>query len=134
MKRSTFAIASLAWFCILLLAVLNGALREKLLVPALGPVLGLVASGLILCICVAAVALLATPRFGTLSSRDYWMVGLFWLVLTLAFEFSFGYFAQHQSLQAMLESYAFRGGNLWPFVLLTTFVSPRVSAKVLRLA
>ena len=48
--------ASLAWVGILALAILNGAVREGLLVPRLGRTPGLVASGLLLS---------ASAHFGT---------------------------------------------------------------------
>jgi hypothetical protein len=45
-----------AWLLILVCAVLNGALREAVLVPQLGQFAGLIASGLLLCLFVLSVS------------------------------------------------------------------------------
>ena len=45
------------WCVVLLLAILNGALRERALIPAFGSVTGLIASGVTLSACIFLVAL-----------------------------------------------------------------------------
>jgi hypothetical protein len=121
--------AIVLWFAILLLAILNGALREKVLMPALGSFSGLIASGSMLGICIFLVALAAAPWYGRLASREWLLVGAFWLLLTLAFEFSFGRFVQQKSWAELFEAYTFHGGNLWPAVLVVTLISPWLAAK-----
>lgn len=117
------------WFAILLLAMLNGLLREKVLIPAAGSAVGLVASGILLSGCVFLVAFLATPWFGALRSSQWLLIGLFWLVLTLVFELSFGRFIEHKSWPELFEAYTFKEGNLWPLVLVATLFSPWAAAK-----
>jgi hypothetical protein len=55
-------------------------------------------------------------------------VGLLWLLLTLAFEFGFG-LAQQKSWAELMEAYTFKGGNIWPLVLVAAFISPWLSAR-----
>jgi hypothetical protein len=117
------------WLGILLLAIVNGALRERLLIPHLGPVLGLVVSGLILSAIVVCVALIATPTLHY-KGVNLWWVGLMWFVLTVSFEFTFGLAIQHKTLSGVVSAYTFKGGNLWILVLLTLFVSPRLAAII----
>lgn len=122
--------ALVLWIVILVLAILNGTLREKLLIPAMGAFAGLIASGIALCACIALVAFLAAPWYGPLSLSQYWLMGLFWLLLTLLFEFGFGLFVQHKDWAQLLEAYTFKGGNLWPVVLAVTFISPWLAARL----
>lgn len=122
--------ALVLWFGILALAVLNGTLRETVLVPALGSFIALVVSGAILAICIFVVAWLAVPWWGPLTARQWWWVGAFWFLLTVVFEFSFGRFAQHKTWADLLEAYTFTGGNIWPLVLVAILVSPRLAAEV----
>jgi len=117
------------WFGILVLAMLNGTLREKTLVPAMGPFGATLASGIILSVCVFLVAFAAAPWYGRLSSSQWLLIGLFWLLLTLVFEFAFGRFARHQSWPELLQAYTFKGGNTWPLVLVAALISPWLSAK-----
>lgn len=122
--------ALVLWVGILVLAILNGWLREELLIAAMGTVAGQVASGVILCVCVFAVAWAAIPWFGPLSSSRYLYVGLFWLALTVAFEFLFGRLFLERSWEDLFDAYLFKGGNLWPIVLLITLVAPWLAARV----
>lgn len=118
------------WSAILLLAILNGILREKALIPAFGSFAGLIASGVILSLCIFLVAFAAVPWYGPLAFSHWLMVGLFWLLLTLVFEFSFGRFVQYKTWAEIFNAYTFRGGNIWPIVLVATFVSPWLAARV----
>ena len=130
MTTSVWLKAFVLWLAILALAILNGILREKMMIPIFGSFTGFVISGVILCIFILGVAIAAVPWYGQLTSGQLYLVGVFWLLLTVGFEFSFGIFVQNKSLVELFEAYTFRGGNLWPVVLLVTFVSPWVAAKV----
>ncbi len=115
---------------ILVLAILNGALRETVLIPAVGSFEGLIASGLILSGFVFIVAYVAVPGFGPMKAAEYWVVGFIWLLMTLIFEFGFGLFAEHKELPELLQAYTFKGGNIWPVVLVSTLVSPWIAARL----
>ena len=109
--------------------MLNGMLREKALVPAMGSFGAFIASGTILSACIFVVAFFAVPWYGQLSSRRWFLVGLFWLLLTLVFEFGFGRFVQHKAWAELSQAYTFKGGNIWPLVLVVSLVSPWLTAK-----
>jgi hypothetical protein len=117
------------WFAILILAMLNGALREQLLIPAMGSFGAFIASGTILSSCIFLVAFFAAPWYGQLLSSQWLLVGLFWLLLTLVFEFGSGRFVQHESWTELFRAYTFKGGNTWPLILVATLISPWLAAK-----
>lgn len=121
--------AVVVWAAILVFAICNGAVRDTFLAGLLGPSVARFFSGIILCIAIIAAATLTTPWFGTVSARHRWYLGGLWLVLTLGFGLAVGY-AQHQSWEQLLAAYTLQGGNLWPFVLLTTFVAPWAGARI----
>lgn len=116
--------AVLAWLAILVLAIANGALRETVLVPAFGPVTGLVASGVLLALAIFLVTFACARWLGLDSEHEAWRVGLLWLALTLLFEFAFGALVQHRTVQEMMEAYTLKRGNLWPLDLVATLVAP----------
>ena len=122
--------ASLVWALILVCAVLNGAFREGFLLPRYGLVSAFVLSGLLLSVCIVLVSLVAVPWFGRPGGSRYLLLGLFWVSLTLVFEFSFGRLAQHRSWSQLLEPYTFKDGNLWPAVLIVTALSPWLAAHL----
>lgn len=119
-----------AWLLILLLAVVNGAFRESVLLPRLGDPAAHLVSGALLIGCIVVVSYLLVPRLGTKSRRQRVYVGLFWLVLTLAFEFTFGLFVQGKSWHEVLAAYTFQGGNIWPLVLVVTAVAPLLFGRL----
>jgi uncharacterized PurR-regulated membrane protein YhhQ (DUF165 family) len=129
-RMAAFAKAFTLWLVILVLAITNGSIRESVLIPHLGNFAGLVTSGIILSVAVFLVALLCVPWYGRLSATKWWWIGVFWLCLTLLFEFGFGRFVRHHTLQHMLEAYTFKDGNIWPLVLLTVLVSPWLAARL----
>ena len=119
-----------AWLAILVCAVLNGALREGLLLRWFGKPAAPLLSGVLLAAVIVGVALLVVPWFGRLEALRYVYVGALWVVLTLAFEFSFGRLVQHQSWRELLEAYTFKDGNIWPLVLVVTAIAPWLSARI----
>jgi hypothetical protein len=119
-----------AWLAILVCAVLNGALREGLLLRWFGKPAAPLLSGVLLAAVIVGAALLVVPWFGRLETLRYVYVGALWVVLTLAFEFSFGRLVQHQSWRELLEAYTFKDGNIWPLVLVVTAIAPWLSARV----
>lgn len=133
MPGRTFSKAIAVWFVILLVAVLNGALRDRVLASVFGPVAARALSGIVLCVAILAAATVSARWLGTHSNRSRWHIGALWLFLTLVFEVAVGY-AQHQSWQRLLDAYTFEGGNLWPLVLATIVVAPWAGARIRRIA
>lgn len=117
------------WAGILVLAVINGGLREAILIPKLGTATGLVLSGILLSALILVIVYLSLPWLSACRPADLVGIGLGWLGLTLVFEFSFGLW-QGKSWQNMLEAYTFMGGNIWPIVLMVTALAPYLAAKL----
>jgi hypothetical protein len=118
------------WLLILPCAIANGAFREAVLVPVFGNPAASIASGLLLSACILAIALLLVPRLGDLGRLRPAVLGLFWLGLTVAFEFGFGRLVMHRAWEELFEAYTFNNGDIWPLVLLTTFIAPVFAARL----
>lgn len=126
--------ALVVWLAILVLAVVNGSLRERALNPIMGPVGGLIISGAILSLCIFLVAFFAAGWMGAAEASEFWLIGLLWLLLTVLFEFGFGRFVQRRTWTGLLQAYTFKGGNIWPIILLVTLLSPWAAARLRGLA
>ncbi|HWA40996.1 MAG TPA: hypothetical protein VG712_05250 [Gemmatimonadales bacterium] len=124
-----FLRALAVWGLLLCLAVLNGGLRERWLVPALGPlrvhqVSTLLLSGFILG------ATRATSGWLALAGvREALLVGTLWLGLTLAFEFLAGHFLFHRPWPVLLADYDLSQGRIWILVLVVTFLAPALCRR-----
>lgn len=128
----TVGVASKAfavWVAILLLAVVNGALREEMLIPRLGTASGLILSGLLLCLFILGATYLFLPWLGVHRPKQLLLIGLCWLALTLIFEFSLG-LLRGKALAEIIEAYTFKGGNVWSAVLVVTATAPWLAAKL----
>ena len=121
--------AFLVWFGILVLAIVNGILREAFLIPGLGETPGLILSGVLLSLFIFFMTYFTLPWIGKLKMNEYAYIGIGWLFLTLTFEFTFG-LLQGKSWAELFDAYTFEGGNIWPIVLLVTTLSPYLSAKI----
>ena len=115
------------WASILVLEVLNGTLREFILVPKLGTVPGFFLSGVLLSVLIVLLTYLSLPWIDARRLTEFVGIGLGWLCRTLLFEFSFG-LLQGKSWQVILEAYTFRDGNIWTLVLLITAIAPCLAA------
>ncbi len=118
------------WLIIVIAAILNGTLREKLLVPVIGSGMALPLSGLTLSILVFIVSLTFIPYIGASEPKVYMAIGLLWVVLTLSFEFIFGHFVVGRSWQEIMQVFNIKKGDLFILVLLVTAFSPWLAAKV----
>ena len=117
------------WCVILLFAVLNGGLREALLLPAFGAPLAQILSGLLLALIILALSFVLVPRIGPLRRAQAMRIGLLWLGLTLGFEFGFGLWVQGHSWSELLAAYTFKDGNLWTLVLVVIFLAPSLAVR-----
>ena len=118
------------WLVIVAAAILNGVFREKVLVPAIGASMALPLSGVLLAVLVFLVTLLLVPFIAPSESKAYIWVGIFWVILTLFFEFLFGYFAAGKSWQEIMQVFNIKTGDLFILVLFVTAIAPWLSAKL----
>jgi hypothetical protein len=117
------------WLAVLCCAVLNGLLREAILIPALGKTAGLLFSGLLLSALILVVTYLTVPWLRPVRLQQLVGIGLGWVALTLLFELAFGLF-QGKTWPNLLEAYTFKGGNVWPLVLLATGAAPYIAGRL----
>ena len=113
-----------AWLAILVLAMLNGALRQALLIRLIGEQAGQVVSTLLLVALIGGAAWVMLPWIRPLTRRDAWLVGVVWLLLTLAFEFLAGHYLFGDSWETLLTAYDITGGRIWILVPVITLVAP----------
>jgi hypothetical protein len=116
--------ALLAWFLILLLAILNGAFRVGFLILWLGETGGHIISTLLLLSLVLLASWILIPWVQPASTRDAWYIGVFWVFLTLSFEFLAGHFLFGQTWDRLIADYDLVDGRIWIFVPIITLLAP----------
>jgi hypothetical protein len=122
--------AILLWFGLMVLAILNGTVRVKWIIPFTGLTTGLAISTLMLCALILLATWLGLPWLGPLTNTQAWGIGLLWLAMTVAFEFGAGHFLFKKPWAELLVDYDITKGRIWALVLATTLLAPLLMAKL----
>ena len=118
----------LIWLAIIPLAILNGTLREIVLNPLMGEKYGQSLSAVTLCLIIFIVCWLCIFRIGKGTAKTYWIIGLWWVILTILFETGLGMLTG-DALAELIKAYDMTTGNLWSLVVLFIGISPWLTAK-----
>ena len=124
--------SALIWLSIIPLAILNGILREFVIVPLIGIKYALPISGIILCLLIFIVSLIFIPKLGKGTKKTYWIIGGLWVVLTIFFETIMG-LASGNNLSELIKAYDITTGNLWLLVVLFVGIAPWLIARIKRI-
>lgn len=119
-----------AWFGLMILAVLNGAIRELGYKSAIGELPAHQLSTLTLIILFGIYFYFIFKKIKMTNNVNAWTVGIIWFSLTLLFEFGMGIFVNKQSLRELLHAYNLFEGQVWLFIPLWVLTAPYVFYKV----
>lgn len=122
----------LIWLLIIPLAILNGALRDRVVAPLVGIKYALPISGITLCLLIFLISLLLIPRLGKGDKKTYWNIGILWLILTVIFELIMG-LSTGNTFEEMIKAYDVTTGNLWTVIVLFVGIAPWLTAKIKRI-
>jgi hypothetical protein len=111
------------WLVILVLASLNGAVRDLLVAPRIGDPLARALSTLILCGLVLWVTWLSIRWLGPRDPGAALGLGAFWVALTLTFEFAAGRLSG-KPWSVVLADYDVLRGRIWVLVPVITGLAP----------
>ena len=125
--------ATFIWAGLLLLAVANGRIRETFLVPKLGFGMARAVSTVMLSAMILLFGWALTPWIRPATLQDAWLIGVLWVVLTLAFEFLGGHFLFGKPWTELFADYNLFAGRIWVLVLVITFMTPALAFTVRRL-
>ena len=117
------------WILLAVLAVLNGIVRELVLIPRISEYPGHVASTVSL----VAIILVLTWLFFGWTAVEYdrlqlLAIGGVWVVLTVGFEFLVGY-VEGTPVSVTLGQYDLLAGQVWVFVPLALLIAPQVFGR-----
>ena len=122
------------WFVLMAAETLNGLWRAKVLALWIGDAAArnvsvFTGSIVILLITFACIGWIPAQRVRTLL-----LIGMCWVLLTIAYEFTLGYFAFHRPLGDIASDFDLWHGRLLPIGLAVLLFAPLFAARVLRAA
>jgi len=120
---------TLVWLLMPFIGILNGTIREfgykkymsELLAHQVSCLTGIFLFGLF----VWALSL----KWKIQSTNQALIIGLIWFVLTILFEFVFGYYVMEHPWSRLFNDYNLLAGRLWIIVLLFTSLAPYIFFK-----
>ena len=118
------------WLVMLVVAFLNGALRELLIVRLVGEQVGHILSVFLLSGVIFGITYLFVKAQRPLPASTLLGIGCFWLVLSLLFEFGFFHYVMHVSWEKLRADYNLFRGQFLIVVWLTTLFSPLICGKI----
>jgi hypothetical protein len=121
------------WVIFGILAVINGVIRNRFYAPVIGEYPAHVASTVI-GICFVVIGTYLFLRFIGIeySNVELLLIGVFWVILTVLFEFVFGHYVVGNSWERLLADYNILEGRLWSLFLLTALISPWLIGMLLK--
>jgi hypothetical protein len=118
------------WLILICAEIMHGILRAIVLVPIVGEFrsnqIGVFTGSAIILV----IAYLTICWIGAQRPKEALLVGLIWLVLTVAFEVLFGRFVLGLSWDELLAGYNIANGGLMPLGLLILLFSPMIASKL----
>ena len=118
------------WLLIVVAAIVNGVLREKLIAAIVGIEMAIPISGIILSAIIMLFSLILVSLIGPRGAKTYLFIGLYWVFLTLSFEFLFGHYVVGKSWAEIMQVFNIQKGDFFIVVLFVTAFSPWLSALI----
>ena len=125
-----FLRAVIIWILLAAVAVGNGIFRNVLITPRLGEQRAHVVSTIILCALIFVLTVAFIKWIAPRNPLEASLLGLFWVVLTLSFEFLAGHYAFGHPWQKLLADYNILHGRLWVLVPIVTYLAPRWALRL----
>jgi hypothetical protein len=124
-KNRTMLKYILLWFPMLVIAIINGTLRDLWYKKYLGDLTAHQVSTFTLILFFALFIGFVFQKFPPSSSVQAILIGVVWVVMTLAFEFGFGRW-RGNSWEKLFEDYNLLKGRLWVLIPIWITVAPYV--------
>lgn len=121
---------SLAWFGLMILAIINGASRDGLYKSRVGDLAAHQISTAVLLILISIYLLLLMSKWPITAASEAWSVGFIWLAMTLAFEFVVGHFVFGASWEKIFHDYNIFAGRVWILIPLWVLIAPYLLSKL----
>lgn len=126
-----YATISVAWFFLLIIAIINGIVRDKTYKKKIGELKAHQLSSMIFILIIFAIIYIILNCFGlSYTTTDLIIMGAMWMTATIAFEFIFGHYVMNHSWKELIKDYNIFKGKVWPLVLLAELIGPIVIAQI----
>lgn len=114
------------WLLLAVVAIANGIVRQATYGKTLPELQAHQVSTVTAVLATGAVVWAIQRVWPIESVAQSWMIGVCWLVMTIAFEFGFGHYVAGHSWSRLFADYNLLEGRVWPVFLVWVLVVPFV--------
>jgi hypothetical protein len=122
----TYLVYAGAWFGMLVIAIINGAIRDKVYGPYVSKLAAHQVATLIGITLFGVYIWFLTGLRPLESATQAWLIGLMWIGMTVCFEFGFFHFVMKHPWSELLADYNILKGRVFALLLLWTLIAPWV--------
>ena len=126
----TIFIYAACWIGMVVLAILNGIMRESLYKQYMHELTAHQVSTLILLILFGIYVWFLTGLRPLESAKQALLIGVMWCVMTVVFEFVFGHYVAGHPWSKLFQDYNLVKGRLWSLVLIWTTIAPYIYYRI----
>ena len=120
------------WFILAISAIVVATFRVGILLPPFGEQTAH-KIGTILYLTVQFIIIyLFVKKIKIKETKILLSIGIFWVVITVIFEFVFGHYVMGHPWQKLFADYNLFNGRLWVLVLLNNIFAPIISGKIIK--
>lgn len=120
----------LLWFPLVIIAVINGVVRNGIYRKYMGELLAHQVSTIVGITLFGIFIWLATNKWQIESASQAFLIGVMWLVMTVIFEFTFGHYVFGNPWSKLLNDYNILKGRIWVLVLIWITIAPYIFYKL----
>jgi len=114
----------IAWVPLIFVAIANGLFREKFLANRFTELHAHQLSTISMIVLFGIYVWILFKVWLPVSNHQALMIGFIWLMLTIAFEFSFGHYIAGHSWDKLFHDYNILQGRVWILVLIWITLAP----------
>lgn len=133
LKKRMLYIKSLGiWFLLTVSAIIVATFRVGVLLPPFGEQTAHQLGTILFLIIQFVIIYFFIKKMKIKETKTLLGIGIFWVVITIIFEFVFGHYVMGHSWQKLFADYNLLNGRLWVLVLLNNIAAPLISGKVIK--
>ena len=119
------------WFILAVSAIVVATFRISVLLPLLGEQTAHQLGTVFYLIVQFFIIYLFIRKMKLKETKTLLGIGIFWVVITIFFEFIFGHYVMGHPWQKLFADYSLFNGRLWILVLINNLIAPLISRKIL---
>ncbi|HWR72126.1 MAG TPA: hypothetical protein VN604_03065 [Nitrospirota bacterium] len=121
-----------AWFGMMVLAIINGGLRDLVYKPYVGDLAAHQISTVILILLFAGYFRFLITIWPLTFASQAWLIGGIWFLMTEIFEFGVGRYIEGESWSRLFQAYNIFAGQFWVLIPVWVLIGPYVFFRFVR--